>query len=74
MRDNWTGVLHSCLENQAYPTVLFYEKLVSFEEDAQYEPRRGFTLVGIELGELQREAYLNSSEDEGSANERLIAQ
>ena len=27
--DNWTGVLHSCLENEAYPTVLFYEKLVS---------------------------------------------
>ena len=52
MHDNWTGVLSSCLENGAYPTILFYEKLVSEEEDAAYEHRRGFDLVQIELGDL----------------------
>ena len=54
--DNWTGVLHSCLENEAYPTVLFYEKLVSLEEDAPYEARREFNYVKMELSTLQRMA------------------
>ena len=49
VQDNWTGVLQSCLEHQAYPTVLFYEKLVSFEEDALYEPRKEFSYVRLEL-------------------------
>ena len=47
-------MLSSCLENGAYPTILFYEKLVSFEEDALYEQRRGFDLVKIELDTLQK--------------------
>ena len=54
VQDNWTGVLHSCLEQQAYPTVLFYEKIVSIEEDAQYELSREFSYVKLELGALQR--------------------
>lgn len=53
VRDNWTGVLSGCLESYAYPTVLFYEKLSSSDEDAQYEPRRGFDLVGMEMRHLQ---------------------
>ena len=54
VQNNWTGVLHSCLEQQAYPTVLFYEKLVSLEEDAPYAPRREFNYVQLELGALHR--------------------
>jgi hypothetical protein len=38
----------------AYPTVLFYEKLSSFEEDALYEPKREFSYVKLELATLQR--------------------
>lgn len=54
VQDNWTGVLHACLENGAYPTVLFYEKLVSFEEDAAYELSREFGYVKLELNALQK--------------------
>ena len=34
--------------------MLFYEKLVSFEEDAVYEPRREFNYVKLELSTLYR--------------------
>ena len=47
-------MLGDCLEKGAYPTVLFYEKLVSAEEDAMYEPSRGFSLVGLELPVLHK--------------------
>lgn len=63
VQDNWTGVLHGCLENQGYPTVLFYEKLVSFEEDAVYEPRREFNYVKLELSTLYRLAQQFVPED-----------
>jgi len=72
VHDNWTGVLSSCLENGAYPTILFYEKLVSFEEDALYEQRRGFDLVKIELGDLQKlanqQAIQNGTDGFGDAD------
>ena len=34
--------------------MLFYEKIVSIEEDAQYELSREFSYVKLELGALQR--------------------
>mmetsp|Transcript_23394 Transcript_23394/g.29052 ORF Transcript_23394/g.29052 Transcript_23394/m.29052 type:complete len:91 (+) Transcript_23394:1739-2011(+) len=74
VRDNWTGVLSSCLESFAYPTVLFYEKLVSFEEDALYEPRRGFNLVGIEMADLQRLANMQGNSINEFGDDSLIAQ
>ena len=74
VQDNWTGVLHSCLENQACPTVLFYEKLVSQEEDAPYEPRREFSYVKLELSTLLRLAQQtdNASENAGFASKRMV--
>ena len=67
-------MLHSCLENQACPTVLFYEKLVSMEEDAPYEPRREFSYVKLELSTLLRLAQQtdNASENAGFASKRMV--
>ena len=37
VQDNWSGVLQECVDQKVFPTVLFYEKLMSVEDDAEYK-------------------------------------
>ena len=74
VQDNWTGVLHSILEMKAYPTVLFYEKLESFEEDALYEPRREFGYVKLELSTLNRLAHQSELDSNDFMSSNMIAE
>ena len=55
MRDNWPGIIELCIENNFYPKVLFFEKLASIEDDAEYRPSRCFSLSKTKLSDL---AYL----------------
>ena len=55
MRDNWPGIIEMCIENNFFPKVLFFEKLQSIEDDAEYRDSRSFTLTKTKLSDL---AYL----------------
>ena len=73
VQDNWTGVLHSCLDNQAIPTVLFYEKLVSdIEEDAEYKKSREFTYVKLELNALQKLAQQFETQSDTFSSKKMV--
>ena len=52
MRQNWSSVIAMCLEKQAHPTVLFYEKASDIvDEDATYEESPAFNKLVGELSE-----------------------
>ena len=54
VRNNWPSVLSMCMEQQAYPTVLFYEKVDDADEDGVlYEAREGFIRVADSIASLQ---------------------
>ena len=60
MRENWKGIINDCVEIQAYPTVLLYEKL---GENDGYEPRQTVSEGELEaLVEVAEVAEAESSE------------
>lgn len=50
---NWPGVLERCIEQSFYPTVVFYEKLISDRrDDNQYRASLEFDLGSRDLEDL----------------------
>ena len=50
--DNWPGVIERCIENNFFSTVVFYEKLYSAQDDAEYHDSKYFAMKRNKLVEL----------------------
>ena len=62
MRGNWKGIINDCVEIQAYPTVLLYDKLGKNEG---YEPRQA-------VSEEELEALINVAEVAEAESSEMI--
>ena len=58
--DNWPAVIERCIEQNFYPTILFFEKLHDCEEDTDYTKSREFN---IKPGMLHQLAELAAQMD-----------
>ena len=63
VQDNWSGILQECIEYKVFPTVLFFEKLASVEDDAEYAQRKEFSQVSRELSRLVNQAQTVEREE-----------
>ena len=50
--DNWPGVIERCIENNFYPTVVFYEKLHAEKDDVPYTESNHFSMTRNKLSDL----------------------
>ena len=51
--ENWAGVIKLLIEQQAYPTVLFYERLEEIEQEGvPFKPSIHFQLTDLTLKKL----------------------
>lgn len=53
VRGNWPKVITMCMEQQAYPSILFYEKEENDFDAVVYEPSPGFSRVSREIEKLK---------------------
>ena len=50
--DNWPAVIERCIEQNFYPTILFYEKLHDCEEDTDYTKSKEFNIKPSQLRQM----------------------
>ena len=54
--DNWPAIIERCVEQNFYPTIVFYEKLHDCEEDTDYTKSKQFNVKPSHMRQLAETA------------------